>query len=60
MNTLLAALALMLVVEGVMPLIAPAAWREAFRRVIEMRDGRIRFIGAASVAAGFILYFLAS
>jgi uncharacterized protein YjeT (DUF2065 family) len=59
-NTLLAALALMLVVEGLVPLVAPVAWREAFRRVIEMRDGQIRFIGAASVAGGLLLYLLAS
>jgi uncharacterized protein YjeT (DUF2065 family) len=59
-NTLLAALALMLVVEGLVPLVAPVAWREAFRRVIEMRDGQIRFIGAASLAGGLLLYLLAS
>jgi uncharacterized protein len=60
LNTLLSALALMLVVEGLMPLIAPAAWREAFRRVVGLRDGQIRFIGAAAIAGGFMLYFLAS
>ena len=60
MASLLAALALMLVIEGLMPLIAPSAWRETFRRIIAMRDGQIRFIGAASVAGGVLLYLFAA
>ena len=59
MAALLTALALMLVIEGLLPLLAPAAWRETFRRLIELRDGQIRFIGAASIAAGAILLMLA-
>lgn len=42
----------MLVVEGLMPLVAPRAWRETFRRLTEMSDGQIRFIGLASIALG--------
>ena len=60
MASLFAALALMLVIEGLMPLIAPSAWRETFRRIIAMRDGQIRFIGAASVAGGVLLYLFAA
>jgi uncharacterized protein YjeT (DUF2065 family) len=52
------AFALMLVIEGVLPLVAPAVWRDTFRRVIEMKDGQIRFIGIASVAAGAALLLL--
>jgi len=52
-DTLWAALALVLVVEGLMPLVAPRAWRETFRRLTEMSDGQIRFIGLASIALGF-------
>ena len=48
----------MLVIEGLVPLIAPNAWRETFRRIIEMRDGQLRFIGAASIACGMLLYLL--
>ena len=55
-----AALALMFVIEGVLPLIAPQAWRETFRRILEMRDGQIRFIGAASIVGGTLLYLLAA
>ena len=59
MSSLLTALGLMLVVEGLLPLLAPATWRETFRRLIEMRDGQIRFIGFASaLAGGAILLFV--
>jgi uncharacterized protein YjeT (DUF2065 family) len=52
------ALALMLVLEGLLPLIAPAAWREMFRRVTELKDGQIRFFGLVSIAGGVGLYWL--
>ncbi|MEW5771206.1 MAG: DUF2065 domain-containing protein [Pseudomonadota bacterium] len=52
------ALALMLVMEGVLPFIAPAAWREAFARMIRFNDGQIRFMGLASMLAGLLLLWL--
>lgn len=52
------ALALMLVVEGVLPFLAPAAWREAFSRMIQMKDGQIRFMGLASMLVGLLLLIL--
>ena len=51
-DTLWAALALVLVVEGLMPFLAPRAWRDTFRKLTEMSDGQIRVIGLASVALG--------
>jgi len=36
------------------PLVAPRAWRETFRKVTELSDGQLRFIGLASVAIGAI------
>jgi uncharacterized protein YjeT (DUF2065 family) len=55
-DTFWAALALVLVVEGLMPLLAPQVWRDTFRRLIEMSDGQIRFIGLASISLGLIVY----
>lgn len=52
------ALALMLVMEGVLPFIAPAAWREAFSRMIQFNDGQLRFMGLASMVAGLLLLWL--
>lgn len=58
-SSLLTALALMLVIEGILPFVAPAAWRETFLRLASMADGQIRFIGLSSMLAGLILlYFL--
>ncbi|MDR0576079.1 MAG: DUF2065 domain-containing protein [Candidatus Accumulibacter sp.] len=54
-DTLFAAFALMLVFEGVLPFIAPTAWRDAFRRMIQFTDGQLRFIGLASMLSGMIL-----
>jgi uncharacterized protein YjeT (DUF2065 family) len=53
-DTLWAAIALVLVVEGLMPLLAPRAWRDTFRRLIEMTDGQIRFIGLVSISLGLV------
>jgi uncharacterized protein len=57
-NTLLTAFALMLVIEGVLPFLLPALWRETFRRLTEMSDGQIRFIGLTSMLAGLLLLYL--
>jgi hypothetical protein len=57
-DILLAGLALMLVFEGLLPLLAPRAWRETFRRVIEFSDGQMRFIGLASIVCGVVLFLL--
>lgn len=58
MTSLLTALGLMLLVEGLMPLIAPAVWRETFRRVLELNDGQIRFIGIFATFAGCAILLL--
>jgi uncharacterized protein YjeT (DUF2065 family) len=58
-NTLLTALALMLVIEGVLPFLVPALWRDTFRRLTEMSDGQIRFIGLTSMLAGLLLLYVA-
>lgn len=52
------ALALMLVLEGVLPFLAPAAWREAFSRLIQLKDGQLRFMGLVSMLTGLLLLFL--
>lgn len=60
LSTFVLALALMLVIEGALPLLAPAVWRDMFRRMMELKDGQIRFFGLASIAIGLALYWLAS
>jgi uncharacterized protein YjeT (DUF2065 family) len=55
---LLSVLALVLVLEGVLPLVAPRVWREAFRKMTEMTDGQLRFIGLASMLSGVLIIYL--
>ena len=55
-----AALALMLVIEGILPFTAPKLWREAFKRLTEMSDGQIRFAGLTSMIIGLVILFLAT
>lgn len=57
-ENLLTAVALMLVIEGLLPFLLPAAWRETFRRLIELSDGQLRFIGLASLLAGLALLYI--
>jgi uncharacterized protein len=51
-ESLLAACALVLIIEGLMPLLAPRTWRDTFRRVTELSDGQLRFIGLVSMVIG--------
>lgn len=57
-NSLLMAFGLMLVVEGILPLLAPSAWRQTFRRMLEMKDGQLRFVGLASILGGLLLIMM--
>jgi uncharacterized protein YjeT (DUF2065 family) len=53
------AFALMLVIEGVLPFLFPAQWRDMFRRIIQFSDGQIRFFGLTSMLAGLLLLLFA-
>ena len=54
-NTWLLALGLMLVLEGLMPMLAPARWRRLFEQLLQLQDGQIRFFGLFMVLAGLVL-----
>lgn len=54
---LLTAFALMLVLEGIFPFLAPAAWRETFQRLTQLANGQVRFVGLASMLVGVVLLF---
>lgn len=57
-NWLLGALALMLVLEGLLPFFSPKAWRQVFERATQMSDGQIRFVGLTSMVIGVLLLAL--
>jgi uncharacterized protein YjeT (DUF2065 family) len=52
---LLPALAMVLILEGVLPFVAPDLWRTAFRRMTELPDDQLRIIGLGSMIAGLLL-----
>jgi uncharacterized protein YjeT (DUF2065 family) len=54
-TTFIMALALMLILEGVLPFLAPNLWRDTFRRITQMSDGQIRFVGLSSMIVGLLL-----
>ena len=54
----LGALALMLVIEGLLPLLNPAGWRHIFERATQLSDGQIRFMGLGSVTVGAVLLMI--
>lgn len=58
LETLLMAFALMLVLEGLLPFLMPGVWRETFKKVTEIGDHQIRFIGLTSMLAGLLLLYL--
>ncbi|MDF1485440.1 DUF2065 domain-containing protein [Ramlibacter sp. H39-3-26] len=52
------ALALVLVIEGSLPFLSPAAWRRVFLQILQLRDGQIRFVGLLSIVFGLLLLAL--
>jgi uncharacterized protein len=58
-EALLAAFGLMLVVEGLLPFIAPGMWRDAFRKAVELKDGQLRTGGLIAIAVGLVILSLA-
>ena len=54
------ALALVLILEGLLPFISPSNWREAMARIAQLRDGQIRFFGLLAIVAGLVILLLLS
>ena len=54
-DLLLGALALMFVLEGLLPFFSPRVWREMFERATRLSDGQIRLIGLSSMLMGLLL-----
>ena len=60
MGTLWVALALVLVIEGLLPFLSPGSWRRMFEQILKLSDGQIRFYGLGSIAVGLVLWWLSS
>ena len=53
-ESLWVAFALLLILEGLLPFLAPRVWREAFQRLIQLTDGQLRFIGLIAIGFGVV------
>lgn len=57
-HDLLAALGLMLVLEGILPFLNPHGWRQTLWQFTQMQDRLLRLIGLASMVVGVILLYI--
>ena len=57
-DVLVTALALLLIAEGLLPLLSPRSWKEAFARLLQLQDGQLRFFGLIAVVFGVLLLAL--
>jgi uncharacterized protein YjeT (DUF2065 family) len=56
----LLALGLMLILEGLMPMVLPRLWKSLFEQMLKMDEAQIRFFGMLMVIAGMsVIWFLA-
>lgn len=58
-SQLLRALALVMVIEGLMPFAAPSQWRRMLFTIAQVRDRGLRLLGLTSMVAGVLLLQLA-
>ena len=59
-NAWWAALALVLVFEGLLPFLSPGGWRRTFQRLLALQDGQLRFFGLCSILLGLLLLWLST
>jgi uncharacterized protein YjeT (DUF2065 family) len=50
-------LAMMLVVEGMIPFVSPGLWRETFSKLVTLTDGQLRFVGITAMLSGLLLLY---
>jgi hypothetical protein len=50
-------LAMMLVIEGLLPFFLPELWRDNFRKLVTLTDGQLRFIGLTSMLSGLLMLY---
>ncbi len=60
-DSIILALALVLVIEGILPFLSPKRWRDAMSQAVQLPDKVLRGFGLVSMMAGvIILYFVQS
>lgn len=54
---ILTALALVLVIEGILPFVAPGRYRQLVAQIVRLSDNQLRTFGLAAMIAGVVLLF---
>ncbi len=57
-NDLLAALALVLVIEGILPFLNPAAYKNTMMQLATLPESTLRKVGLGSMLAGVVFLYL--
>lgn len=57
-STILLALALVLVLEGLGPMLYPKAWRKMIQAMTQLPDATLRRFGGRLVVAGVVIYYM--
>ena len=57
MQDLLLALALLLVIEGLLPAISPGSFRRTMQKMTEVEDKHLRILGLLSMTTGAVLLY---
>ena len=52
------AMALVLVIEGMLPFLSPDGWRKTMQQAAQLPDSTLRKIGLASMIAGVVFLYL--
>ena len=55
---LVAAIGVAMVLEGLLPLIAPQRWRQVMSQLMQLKDGQLRFFGLFAVVLGLFALVL--
>ncbi|VAW52539.1 hypothetical protein MNBD_GAMMA06-626 [hydrothermal vent metagenome] len=58
-ESIVPALALVLVIEGMLPFLSPKNWRDAMSQAAKLPDNVLRGLGFFSMLAGVIILYLA-
>ncbi len=54
----LVAVALLLIIEGILPFLSPEGLRDAMRRIARLNDSTLRFAGLSSMVLGCLLLYV--
>ncbi|MBD3754678.1 MAG: DUF2065 domain-containing protein [Gammaproteobacteria bacterium] len=57
-NTLLIALALVFVLEGLLPFVFPELWRKMMLEAVQLSERQLRMMGLASISIGMLLLLI--